>query len=179
MALFGLSLFTFVAGLFGVDASAVKEQLAGRVPVRLAAGYLGAMGALVALLWLSEAVPASLSGTKPPSVAAVGLPANVVHVLDLGLVIPAVFLTTWWLLRDRAWGYVLAGVLFVKLVSIGVAVLGMIAWMAASGQPAAPAELGIFGLVTLLGLAVGAAFLRAVPPARARPPARTPASSGD
>lgn len=164
VALFGLSLFTFVAGLLGVDAEAVGRQLAGRLPVRLVAGYFAAMGTIVALLWLAEAVPATLSGTKPPSVAAVGLPANVVHVLDLGVVIPAVFLTAWWLVRGRAWGTVLAGVLFVKLVSIGLAVLAMIAWMAASGDPAAPAEVAVFGLVTLVGLAVGLVFFRAVRP---------------
>lgn len=164
VALFSLSLFTFVAGLLGVDAEAVKGQFAGRLPVRLVAGYFAAMGGLVALLWLAEAVPATLSGTKPASVAAVGLPANVVHVLDLGVVIPAVFLTAWWLVHGRAWGAVLAGVLFVKLVSIGLAVLGMIAWMTASGDPAAPAEVAVFALVTLVGLAVGLGFFRAVRP---------------
>ncbi|MFB6354043.1 MAG: hypothetical protein ABEJ92_08145 [Halobacteriales archaeon] len=170
VALFGLSLFTFVAGLLAVDAEAVAARVDDRLPVRPVAGYFAAMGAVVALLWLAEVVPATLAGTKPESVAAVGLPANVVHVLDLGVVIPAVFLTAWWLVSGRAWGAVLAGVLFVKLVAIGLAVLGMLAWMAAAGQAVAPAEVAVFSAVTLVGIGVGVVYFRALGP--------PPASSG-
>ncbi|MDX1745573.1 MAG: hypothetical protein R3324_06525, partial [Halobacteriales archaeon] len=116
----------------------------------------------VGLLWLAEALPASLSNTKPASVAEVGLPANVIHVLDLGFVVPAALLTAWWLHQGKPWGYVLAGVIFVKVISISLAVLGMIAWMTTHGEPVALAELAIFGLITVLGAGVGAVYFRSL-----------------
>ena len=160
VAIFGLSLYTFVAGLLQIDAPAVERSLESTLPIRLVVGFFVAMGVLVALLWLSEAVPATLANTKPESAAAVGLPANVVHVLDLGVVIPAMFVAARWLHQRRAWGYVLPGVLFVKVISIGLAVLGMIVWMTTHGQPVALAEILVFTTLTLAGVGVGVVYFR-------------------
>jgi D-alanyl-lipoteichoic acid acyltransferase DltB (MBOAT superfamily) len=114
------------------------------------------------MLWLAEAVPASITNSKPASVAAIGLPANVVHGLDLGLVIPAVLLTAHWLRQGRAWGFVLTGVLFVKVISISLAVLAMIAWMTVAGEPVAVVEIAVFGLITVVGAAVGFVYFRSL-----------------
>lgn len=160
VAIFGLSVYTFVAGLLQIDAPAVQRSLESTLPVRLVVGFFVAMGVLVALLWLSEAVPATLTNTKPESAAAVGLPANVVHVLDFGVVIPAMFVAARWLRQRRAWGYVLPGVLFVKVISIGLAVLGMIVWMSTHGQPVALAEILVFTVLTLAGTGVGVVYFR-------------------
>lgn len=165
VAIFGLSLFTLIGGLLRVDPEAVKATLVDRLPVRLVGGFLAAMGALVALLWLSEVIPATLSGTKPESVADIGLPVNVVHVLDLGVLVPAVFLTAYWLRDGRPWGYVLPGVLFVKLTSIGLAVLGMILWMSTEGITVEPVEVVVFSLLTITNASVGLLYFRAMGPA--------------
>lgn len=164
VALFGLSLFSFVSGLLAVDARAVKRRLEPDLPVRPLAAYFAATAALVAGLWLSEVVPATLTGSKPASIESVGLPANVVHVLDLGVLVPAMFLTAGWLWRRRPWGYVLPGVLIVKVVSIGLAVLGMIGWTHLEGRPVEPVEVGVFGALTLLGLVFGLVYFRSITP---------------
>lgn len=170
VALFGLATYTLVAGLLQTDPEAVKGRLEADLPVRLVVGFFVAMGALVALLWLSEAVPATITNTKPESVAEFGLPANVVHVLDLGVVLPAVFITAWWLRQGRAWGYVLSGVLFVKVITISLAVLGMIAWMATHGVPVEPVQIVVFTVTTVIGTAVGMVYFRSI---------RAPAPAGD
>lgn len=162
VALFGLSVYTFVAGLLQIDAETVKRRLEARIPVRLIVWFFVALGALVALLWLSEAVPATITNTKPPSIAEVDRPANVVHVLDLAVLVPAMFITARWLRQGRAWGYVLPGVLFVKVITIGLAVLGMIVWMMIHGQPVEPVLIVVFPLITLASIAVGLVYLRAI-----------------
>ncbi len=162
VALFGLATYTLVAGLLQTDPEAVRGRLEAHLPVRLVVGFFVVMGGLIALLWLSEAVPATITDTKPPSVAELGIPSNVVHVLDLGVVIPAVFITAWWLRQGRAWGFVLSGVLFVKLITISLAVLGMIAWMAAHGNPVEPVEVIVFTLTTVVGTAVGLVYFRSI-----------------
>lgn len=162
VALFGLSVYTFVAGLLQTDADAVKRRLEARLPVRLIVGFFMGLGGLVALLWLSEAVPATFTNTKPPSIAEVDRPANVIHVLDLAILIPAMFIAARWLRQGRAWGYVLPGVLFVKVITIGLAVLGMIAWMLTHGQAIDPVLIAVFALITPAGIAVGLVYFRAI-----------------
>lgn len=162
VALFGLSLYTLVGGLLQLDPERVKRRLEGNLPVRAMAGFFVVMGVLVALLWLSEVIPATATGTKPASVADVGLPANVVHVLDLGVLIPAMFVTARWLRQGRPWGFVLPGVLFVKITSIGLAVLAMIAVMTAAGEPVTVVEIAVFGVLTVANGAFALVYLRSV-----------------
>jgi len=162
VALFGLSLYTFVGGLLQIDPTAVKARLDADLPVRPVRWFLLGMGVLVALLWLSEAVPATVADEKPASIADTGLPANVVHVLDLAVLVPAMFVTARWLRADRAWAYVIPGVLFVKLTSIGLAIIGMIAWMSTEGQAVDPALVVVFAVLTVANGAFGVTYLLSI-----------------
>lgn len=162
VALLGLSLYTLIGGLLQLDPEAVKRRLEADLPVRLIAGFLVVMGVLVALLWLSEVLPATIADRKPASAADVGLPANVVHVLDLGVLIPTLFVTARWLAQRRPWGYVLPGVLFVKLTSIGLAVLAMIAWMTYEGEPVPAPQIVVFVVLTVATGAFGVKYLLSI-----------------
>ena len=150
VALFGLSSFTLAAGVLEIDPDVVKERLEERLPVKAVVGFFVGMSTLISLLWLSEILPATLADEPPPSIEGTGVPANVVHVLDLGVLIPAMFVTGYWLYNGRPWGYVLSGVFFVKLTSIGVAVLTMIVWMHFEGYSVRIAEILIFTILTVL-----------------------------
>ena len=130
VTLFGLSFFAVIIGLVRTDAERIRAGVAGRPAVRPVAVYLIVIAVIVAALWLAEEVRALLSGTVPPSVVLFESPTNIVHVFDLGLVLPALLLAAVMLLRDRPWGYVLAGVLLVKAATIGLWVVAMI-WFSA------------------------------------------------
>src|SRR5919106_275662 len=108
-ALFALSLYALIIGLVGTDAARVRAALSGRVPVRSVAAYLIVIAVMVAAMWLAEEVGALVSGTVPPSVTQFETPTNIVHVFDLCIVLPAMVLAAVQLLRERPWGYVLAG----------------------------------------------------------------------
>lgn len=161
VALFGLTLFTLVGGMLRVDASAMARAFGDR-PVRSYVGFQVLVPVLVGLLWLSEIVPAVLSGSVPPSVVAAEVPANAVHVLDLGVVLPAFALSAYWLARGRPWGYVLTGVLLVKGATLGLAVLSMILFMELSGVAVPLPQIIIFGALSLLALVLVARFLLAL-----------------
>lgn len=47
------------------------------------------------------------------------------HFVDLGVVVPAIFLSAAWLYRRRAWGYVLAGVVLVFGAMLSVSISAM------------------------------------------------------
>lgn len=113
VVLFGLSLFTLVGGVATTDATAIRRGLDGRLSTTRYGGFLALIALGLALLWLSEIVPAILAGTPPVIVEQFGPQAAHTYVLDLGVVVPALIITADLLRRDRAWGYVFTGVLLV------------------------------------------------------------------
>lgn len=110
VVLFCLSLFTFVGGVVTTDADEVAETLVGRLSRRIYAGFVLLVAVGLAFLWLSELVPATLTGTTPRLVEEIGPQAMVSHFIDLSVVVPALGLASLWLWQGRPWGYVLAGV---------------------------------------------------------------------
>ncbi len=162
VALFGLSLFALIIGLVETDADAIRASVAGRAPVRSVATYLMLIAVLVAAIWLAEEVGALLRGTVPPSVLQFEAPTSIVHVFDLGIVLPTMALAAVMLLRGRPWGYVLAGVLLVKATTIGLWVLAMVWFSARRGFRAPVAYTAFFALLTGIGAMLTWRFLTAL-----------------
>lgn len=164
VALFGLTLFTLVGGLARLDAEQLKRSIGGH-PVRSYVLFQGLVGLMVGLMWLAEVGPASLAGTRPPSIAATDLPVPVIQSMDLGVVVPAFALSAYFLSQRRAWGYVFTGVLLVKGTTLGLAVLAMIVFMLADGVAVPLAQILIFVVLSLTGLVLMVRFLGAIEPA--------------
>jgi hypothetical protein len=167
LALFGLSFFTLTVGLVGTDAALLREGAKQRAPVRSVAAYLILIAVMVAALWLAEEVGALLRGTVPPSVVQFEAPTNIVHVFDLGIVLPTFVLAAVMLLRRRPWGYVLAGMLLVKASTVGLWVAVMIWFSARQGFGSPPAYTAFFVALTLAGVVLTWAFLAQIVSGRA------------
>jgi hypothetical protein len=159
VALLGLALFALIVGLAGTDPGPVRTALAGRAPVRSAVAYLVGVVVAVGATWLAEELRAAWTGTLPPTVQQFGTPTNMVHVLDLGIVFPAMGLAAVLLVRDRPWGYVLTSVLLVKAATIGLWVLAMIWFSARAGIGSPPAYIALFALLTVAGGALAWRFV--------------------
>jgi len=177
VALFGLTLYAFVGGLVRLDAPALRRAVDDR-STRPYVGFLLGTTALVALAWLSDVVPAVLAGTVPAAIAGTDLPAPVIQSLDLAVLLPAFVLTAYWLRREEPWGYALAGVLLVKIATLGLAVVAMGLFSLRAGEAVPTPLLVVFGLVSLLALVLMGRFLRSIRPAGAtgvpdRRPSRT------
>lgn len=125
VGLFSLSLFTLVGGLVTTDADEIRDAIDGRIRERLYSGFLGLIGIGLAALWLSDIVPALLTGTTPLIVEETGQQALASHFIDLGVVVPSIFLAAAWLTQRRPWGYVFAGVVLVLGATLGVSISSM------------------------------------------------------
>ena len=90
-------------------------HLAGLVAVRVLAWVLVGAAVVFALLWLREIVPDLLAGRPSTSAAAWQVPTNPVHVLDLALFLPAIFVAGVLILRGDPMG-------------VGIGVPGLV-WM--------------------------------------------------
>jgi hypothetical protein len=158
-ALLGLSFWTLAACTLRLVRCDGASTLAADVPVRLMGGLLIGLAIVFYLLWLSEDVPALLRGVAPASLAEVALPTNPVHVLDLAIVLPAMFGGGVALLRRRVLGAGLAAVMLAFTVLMIVAIGGMMVVTHVRGLGSGLAPAFVMGAVALASAAVLARFL--------------------
>jgi hypothetical protein len=169
IAALGLGLVLLLDGLFRLNAAALAPAFVD-VPRRGVAWFLLAVAALFATLWLTDILRVWPGGV-PDSLFTYDIP-SIVHVLDLGIVLPLLALTGVMLLRGHPMGPVLAAMLLVKTVTLGLALLSMNAFVAASGGSVDPAEPVIWAAVVVVAgawLVVGARRLRRPDPPWLRP----------
>ncbi|HXF35924.1 MAG TPA: hypothetical protein VNO17_01930 [Actinomycetota bacterium] len=164
VAVFGLSAYALIGALAVIDPMRVRASFSGEAPRRSTGGLLIGIGAVFALLWVSEIIPSLFSGTAPEVVREAGLPTNPVHVLDLALLLPAAIAAGVLLMRGRAWGYVLAPTI---LVAMSVLALGIVSLMVVLSVRGEAGSLGVGVGIGVLGVAevvVAVRFLRALDP---------------
>ena len=138
-----------VPGWFGPDA-----------PLKTAGGLSLLLGLSFYALWLAEIVPALAAGQIPPSAVEAGLITNPIHVLDLGIVLPAFVVGGGGLILRRRFAYWLVPVMLAFGVVMDVALIGMVLSMQARGLAAGAPPLALFVVATLLTAAVLAWLLR-------------------
>ena len=109
VVLFGLSMFTLVGAMANVDPIEIRDSVAPHIFERLYGGFLWIISVGLAFLWLSELVPATLSGVPPLLVQEIGPQALATHFIDLSTVVPAMAIAGTWLFQHRPWGYVFGG----------------------------------------------------------------------
>lgn len=158
-ALLALSFWALVTLMPLFDHAAVETAGAG-VPVRVVAAYLLVCLVLFAMLWLRDIVPAIIGNVLPRGFAEAGLTQNPIYVLDFAFTFPLLAVGVTWLLRRRAWGYVIAGMALVMLTieTAGVAIDQTFGHI---HDPAASlAAVPVMVVLTVIGLVFSAVFLR-------------------
>jgi hypothetical protein len=102
-----------------------------KLPYRFIGGFIVFNAVAVGLLWLSVVVPPLLQGTIPVQVE--HYTTLIVQGLDLGILLPAAFLSGVLLIKRRPHGYPLAPVYIIFLSLIMTALSAKIIAMAQSG----------------------------------------------
>ena len=163
VAMLSLSIWALVALFARIPIAQLVGKVGSGAPVRLVAGYLLINMVLFLGLWLQATVPAVLSAAPPAFLVGTGMTTGPVQILDLGFTLPLMTLGAVLLLRRRPWGYVLTGALLVML-AIETASIGVDQWFGHAADPASTvasdAMTPVFAVLTALGLAVLALFLR-------------------
>jgi hypothetical protein len=156
VAILGTAGFGTLDGLLRVDVERVAPAFA-RAPAGLAAAFLAASGAGIALLWLSDIVRGLLGGV-PANLHLAGL-ANPTWVLDLAWVIPWAFGAAALLRRRHPAGPTVAAVLLVMLLVLSVAMLVTTPFALAAGLGADPAAAPQLAAFTVVFAALGSVEL--------------------
>jgi hypothetical protein len=128
----------------------------------LAAWVIIAIGVMFAFLWLSELVPALLTGTVPASVTEAGLWVNPVHIIDLSMVLPGFVIAGIAALRGRQYGLFWLAPWLVFSVLMGSSIVAaMVLLMAAGASDTVPATVMVC-LVVAASLIAARGYLTAL-----------------
>ena len=158
VALFSISLFGFILSLSGLSPVEVASHISDRFPRRTIATYFILVAAFLSLAWLKLVVPPMISGTPPSGLeSAITM---VIQSLDLGVIVPTSLITAILLLQKRPWGYTLASVVLLKILTMGSALIAMIIGQILAKVPIEPVTSVFFVLISISGIILAVATLR-------------------
>ena len=158
--IFGLSFYLLIMPLVTLDAEQVKNWFSKDTKTTAVIIYLVAVAGLMSVLWLSDAIPASITGILPESATESGLITAPFDVLDLGLMFPGFFISAFLLYTKRALGYLLAPSFLTCLLVMGLALVAMVILMALRGFGLEVDSLAIFGTLAIISGLILVRFLR-------------------
>jgi len=156
VAIFSLSLYTFLYALLSLDVKAIRNSITPGKTTTAAGIFIILMAVMLAFMWLSMILGSLLSGSAPAVLET--YTTLVIQALDLGVLVPAAIITGVLLLKDRAWGYVLMSILIVKISLLGTAILSMIYFMAQNGVEIVLGQAIFFVVATLGGIIIAGWF---------------------
>lgn len=170
IVLFSASFYAFAVAMAAFDLVALPGRFSARFPRRGLSALMFVAGLGTAFVWLSDLIPAIAAGQVP---AALGTHTTIVtYAVDLGIIVPATFLSGILLLRRDGRGYLWSTVLAIMLAMIGAMVIGQTVMQLRAGVEFTPGVLiGMVGSWIVMGAAavwLAAAVLRSVVPEGAR-----------
>lgn len=162
VAILGLSFYALVSLVIHLHLEQFQASFSATTRARAVSVFLLVLGILFSLLWLSEEIPALMTGKIPPSVTMANLPTNPVHVLDLGLYLPAMIITAVLLWRRKLLGYLLAGPLLVFSILTGAAILAIFLVTSLKGMPTSIGIEAFFAIIIIVSLILCVLYVREV-----------------
>jgi hypothetical protein len=136
VALTGLSFFAFLLALMFLHTGDIGSCFKEGLPVRFLGGFLILNSLAIGALWLGIVVPPLLKGSIPVEVE--HYTTLIVQGMDLGLLLPAAFVTGLLLIFKRPFGYLLAPVYMVFLSILMTALVAKMIGMSMAGVDVGP-----------------------------------------
>jgi hypothetical protein len=156
VALFSLSMYTFVYGLLSLNVKTIKKSVSPGKTSKIAGIFLIFSGAVVALMWIKMITDSLLTGIAPSALE--NYTTLVVQALDIGVVFPATLIGGLLILKGKEWGYALVSILLIKASLLGIAIISMIFFMAQNGVIPALGQAIFFAMITVAGILISIAF---------------------
>ena len=129
---------------------------------KLSAYYFLTIAILFYFLWLSEIIPAHLNQTLPKSLMETTLPTNAVHVIDLSVLLPGIFITGILLLKKHQLAIFLTPTLLTFFILMNITIATLIILMKKQGLETGLSVAYGMGALTLFSLVLLIIHLRNV-----------------
>lgn len=153
LAIVGVGSYSLIGLLAGADAGALAQRVRRGMPVRVLA-FILAVPILFIPIWVSR-ILVNIAAQQRGE-------ADLVFVLDLAFLIPALVIAAIHLWRRRPLGYLLSGMLLAKAFITGVLLTSGSILQMNAGFTVAPEEMGLYIFLAVAGGAGLGLFLRNV-----------------
>jgi hypothetical protein len=149
--LMGVSFYSFIIAILSFDTTALSHYFKPSTPLKTTGGFLIFNAIAIATLWLSIVVPPLLNGTIIPGQVE-HYTTLIVQGLDLGILLPASFISGILLIRKKPLGYLFGPVYFVFLSLLMTALTAKVIAMKILGYNVIPVVFIIptFNLITII-----------------------------
>ncbi len=156
----GAASYNLIYLLWQTESESIKNRIAIGNSTAVATIYLVIFAVLFYALWLSQVVPAILSGHPPLEVVRMGLLTNPVHVLDLSLLLPGFLITAFLLRRGHSLGYLFAPTIMTFSVIMTLSIATLVLYEYCSGIGSDYSVAIAMGVSSMLSALVFRRFLR-------------------
>lgn len=153
VSLLGLTFFAFLLTVLSFEIKNTPGYFGDKLPVGFLGGFLIFNSVAVGLMWLSLIVPPLLDGTVYP-VSLQHYTTLVVQGLDLGLLLPAGFISGVLFIKRNPYGYLFAPIYLIFLMILMTALTAKIIGIISVGADAGPAIviIPVINLVTIVSV---------------------------
>ncbi|MFT9057597.1 MAG: hypothetical protein ABF449_13510 [Ethanoligenens sp.] len=158
----GLSVYSFLVFCAKHSSLNFKAWFEQKVSVKAVGIFLLVIAAVFYFLWLSQTLPAAITGRVPASIISDALLTNPIHVLDYSFFLPLMVIAGVLLLRENCLGYFLAPMMLVFGLITNVNIISLtLVTMAKSGTNGLPlvSAFAVFSFICLIFIAI---YLRKV-----------------
>jgi hypothetical protein len=128
----GLSFYSVLYFIFCLKDLRVNNNNKNNA-VKIISVYFLLLSCLFYLLWLSEIIPAIIKHTTPESLNSTGLATNPVHVIDLAVILPGIFIVAILLFRKNQLGLLLVPSVLLFFILMDITIGGLIVVMNVRG----------------------------------------------
>jgi len=156
----GLSFYSFMYFLFSQFATAVKIDNYNKPAVKITAIYFLIIPCIFYFLWLAEIIPAVTSHTRPQSLIETGLTTNPVHVIDLSVLLPGIFIIAVFLMKKKPLGLLLAPAMLAFLILMDITIGGLTIAMKINGIETSYALTIIMSVLVLFTVGLLISYLK-------------------
>lgn len=125
----GISFYTFLWFFYIISSTEVPEIMLPAGSRKFMGIYFIVLAILFYFLWLSEILPAVLNIKVPESLSETGLVTNPVHVIDLSVVLPAMFLTGFFTLKGKQFAIRMVPAFLVFFILMDITIAGLNIYM--------------------------------------------------
>jgi hypothetical protein len=151
-AILGLSVYALLYYTHILSRFNIVDCFDEKTPIKSISIYLQVVAVLFYIIWLGEIIPALFQNETPKSITESGLLTNPVHVMDIAIVLPALFIVAVALRRGKAAGFVFAPAFLVFCLLMALAIGGMIVLMKIKGFETDVSIAVVFAILTVISL---------------------------
>lgn len=143
-------LYAFILSLMSFEIEKVPAMFNEKLPTKLLGVFQLFVGFSLCLLWFGKIMPSIFTGAIP-----LGLEhytTLVIQGMDLGIIMPAAFLSGILIIKHKPFGYLLSSVIIIKGVTMLTCISAMIINMTLMGIDMSLAEIIIFPILNLFAI---------------------------